>query len=161
MGILSALTGEGTPFRWTFTEQRAFDEVRDIVEQARDLARIAIDYRLGAPPVNLVTDGCSIGIAGCTCISQGDDWRTAPMLYTIQNHAATMYRATPRYLYIIISSLTSIDQQSPSTYCLSIQFFLIARDMYILNYNIKRYLISVACNTCWILHSTEGCIVVV
>jgi hypothetical protein len=28
--------------------------------------------------VNLVTDGCSIGVAGC--ISQGEDWRTAPVV---------------------------------------------------------------------------------
>ena len=78
MGVLSVLTREGTPFRWTFTEQRAFDEVRNIVKQARDSACIAIDYSPEAPPVNLVTDGCSISIAGC--ISRGDDWQMAPVV---------------------------------------------------------------------------------
>jgi hypothetical protein len=104
MGILSALTGEGTPFRWTFTEQRAFDEVRNIVEQARDLARVAIDYGPGAPPVNLVTDGCSIGIAGC--ISQGDDWRTAPV---VTFYSAKLSSAQQNYAVHEIELLAGVE----------------------------------------------------
>lgn len=104
MGILSALTGEGTPFRWTFTEQRAFDEVRNIVEQARDLARVAIDYSPGAPPVNLVTDGCSIGIAGC--ISQGDDWRAAPV---VTFYSAKLSSAQQNYAVHEIELLAGVE----------------------------------------------------
>ena len=36
MGTLSALTGEGSPFHWTFTEQRAFDDIKKIVHDARN-----------------------------------------------------------------------------------------------------------------------------
>lgn len=32
-------------------------------------------YGEGAPPVNIVTDGCCTGIAGV--VSQGEDWKTA------------------------------------------------------------------------------------
>jgi hypothetical protein len=35
MGVLSAITGDTVPFRWGFTEQRAFDEVKDLVHRAR------------------------------------------------------------------------------------------------------------------------------
>jgi hypothetical protein len=34
-----------------------------------------LNYKAGAPPIWLVTDGCSSGIAGVVC--QGDDWRGA------------------------------------------------------------------------------------
>ena len=104
MGILSALTGEGTPFRWTFTEQRAFDEVRNIVEEARDLARVAIDYGPDAPPINLVTDGCSIGIAGC--ISQGEDWRTAPI---VTFYSAKLSSAQQNYAVHEIELLAGVE----------------------------------------------------
>jgi transposase InsO family protein len=104
MGILSALTGEGTPFRWTYTEQRAFDEIRNIVGEARDLARVAIDYSPGAPPINLVTDGCSIGIAGC--ISQGGDWRTAPV---VTFYSAKLSSAQQNYAVHEIELLAGVE----------------------------------------------------
>lgn len=75
MGILSALTGDTVPFCWGFTEQRAFEDVKKIVQDARDHCRVPLDYSEGAPPVWMVTDGCATGISGL--ISQGDDWKTA------------------------------------------------------------------------------------
>ena len=36
MGILTALTGDTVPFHWTFTEQRAFEDVKNLVQSARD-----------------------------------------------------------------------------------------------------------------------------
>ena len=104
MGILSALTGEGTPFRWTYTEQRAFDQIKNIVADARDLARIAIDYGPNAPPINLVTDGCSIGIAGC--ISQGEDWRTAPV---VTFYSAKLSSAQQNYAVHEIELLAGVE----------------------------------------------------
>jgi hypothetical protein len=104
MGTLSALTGEATPFRWTFTEQRAFDDIIRIVHDARDLARITIDYTTGAPPINLITDGCSIGIAGC--ISQGDDWRTAPV---VTFYSAKLSSAQQNYAVHEIELLAGVE----------------------------------------------------
>ncbi|KAJ2913330.1 hypothetical protein MD484_g7080, partial [Candolleomyces efflorescens] len=75
MGILSAITGDTVPFRWGFTEQRAFEDVKNLVHKAREHRRKPLDYSPGAPPIWMVTDGCATGIAGV--ISQGDDWRTA------------------------------------------------------------------------------------
>ena len=60
MGVLSPLTGAGQLFRWNFTHQRAFEDIKRIVEGSRDVARVTIDYSSGAPPINLVTDGCSV-----------------------------------------------------------------------------------------------------
>jgi hypothetical protein len=75
MGILSSITGDTVPFRWSYTEQRAFDEVKELVQHARDHRRVPLNYSEGAPPIWMVTDGCSTGVAGV--ISQGMDWKTA------------------------------------------------------------------------------------
>ena len=63
------------PFRWGYTEQRAFDEVKDLVHVARTHRRVPLDYSSEAPPIWLVTDGCASGISGV--VSQGPDWKTA------------------------------------------------------------------------------------
>lgn len=75
MGILSSITGDTVPFRWGYTEQRAFEEVKTLVHQARKHRRVPLDYSEGAPPIWMVTDGCSTGISGL--VSQGKDWKTA------------------------------------------------------------------------------------
>ena len=75
MGILSAITGDTVPFWWGYTEQRAFDDVKELVQQAREHHRVPLDYSDGAAPVWMITDGCSTGISGV--ISQGADWKTA------------------------------------------------------------------------------------
>ena len=75
MGVLSLITGDTVPFRWGFTEQRAFEEVKALVHQAREHRRVPLDYSEGASPIWMITDGCSTGISGL--ISQGDQWKTA------------------------------------------------------------------------------------
>ena len=67
--MLSAVTGDKVPFCWTYTEQRAFDKVKLLTQDARDHHCVPICYRKDSPPVLLVTDGCAMGIAGL--ISQG------------------------------------------------------------------------------------------
>jgi hypothetical protein len=104
MGVLSALTSEGAPFRWTLMEQHAFNEVKDVIGWSRDLARVALDYSPSAKPINLVTDGCCIGIAGC--ISQGDDWRTAPV---VKFYSAKLSSAQQNYAVHEIELLTGIE----------------------------------------------------
>ena len=75
MGILSSITGDTVPFRWGYTEQRAFEEVKDLVHQARQHRRAPLKYSEGAPTIWMITDGCSSGISGL--VSQGEDWKTA------------------------------------------------------------------------------------
>ena len=75
MGVLSAITGDTVPFRWGYTEQRAFDEVKALVHQAREHRRVPLNYSEGAPPIWMITDGCSTGISGL--VSQGEDWKKA------------------------------------------------------------------------------------
>ena len=75
LGVLSSITGDTVPFRWGYTEQRAFDEVKDLVHVARTHRRVPLDYSPDAPPIWLVTDGCASGISGV--VSQGPDWKTA------------------------------------------------------------------------------------
>ena len=75
MGVLSAITGDAVPFRWGYTEQRAFNEVKNLVNRVRENHRVPLDYSEGASPVWMITDGCSTGISGL--VSQGQDWKTA------------------------------------------------------------------------------------
>lgn len=75
MGVLSTITGDTVPFRWGYTEQRAFEEVKALVHQAREHRRVPLDYSEGASPIWMVTDGCATGISGL--VSQGNDWKTA------------------------------------------------------------------------------------
>ena len=75
MGVLSSITGDTVPFRWGYTEQRAFDEVKSLVHHARTHRRVPLNYSPSAPPIWMVTDGCSTGVSGL--VSQGEDWKTA------------------------------------------------------------------------------------
>ena len=75
MGVLSAITGDTVPFRWGYTEQRAFDDVKRLVHNAREHHRIPLVYSPDAQPIWMITDGCSTGISGL--VSQGEDWKTA------------------------------------------------------------------------------------
>jgi transposase InsO family protein len=77
MGHLSKLVGDTVPFRWHATEQRAFEEVKDLIQTYRNHHRVTLKYGDGQPPINVVTDGCATGIAGL--VSQGEDWQTAPI----------------------------------------------------------------------------------
>jgi hypothetical protein len=75
MGVLHALTGDTVPFRWEYTHQRAFEDVKNLATLCKDHHRRPLKYGDDAPPVNIVTDGCGTGIAGV--VSQGEDWKTA------------------------------------------------------------------------------------
>jgi hypothetical protein len=72
---LHNLTSDSVPFRWDFTAQRAFEDIKRLAADVRGHHRKALNYKAAAPPIWLVTDGCSSGIAGVVC--QGDDWSGA------------------------------------------------------------------------------------
>ncbi|KAG9227810.1 hypothetical protein CCMSSC00406_0000544 [Pleurotus cornucopiae] len=94
MGILAALTGDCVAFRWEFTHQRAFEDVKRYINDFRDHHRVPLKYGKGAPPIWVVTDGCATGIAGA--ILQGNDWKkvsvaafySAKLSAAQQNYAA-------------------------------------------------------------------------
>ena len=73
MGVLSSITGDTVPFRWGYTEQRAFEEVKALVHRTREHHRVPFTYATTAPPIWMITDGCSTGISGL--VSQGSDWK--------------------------------------------------------------------------------------
>ena len=50
LGILSAITGDKVPFRWTGTEQRAFEEAKKLTHIARNQSHRPISYGLHVPP---------------------------------------------------------------------------------------------------------------
>ena len=52
MRILSALTRDMVPFRWTFTEQWAFEDVKHLVHQAWNHCRVLVEKRLS---INLIS----------------------------------------------------------------------------------------------------------
>ena len=75
MGLLSSLTGDTVPFRWGYTEQWAFEEVKEWVHCAREHHRVPLTYHPNDPPIWMVTNGCATGISGL--VSQGNNWKTA------------------------------------------------------------------------------------
>ncbi|TFY61096.1 hypothetical protein EVJ58_g4727, partial [Rhodofomes roseus] len=83
MGILTSLTGLDASYKWDFTHQRAFEEIKRLVQAHRDHRRIPLDYSSEAQPIWLVTDGSHGGIAGV--VSQGPNFREA--------HVAAFYLA--------------------------------------------------------------------
>ena len=58
LGILSSITGDTVPLCWDYTEQRAFDDMKNLIHAACNHSRMPIDYS-GAPPVWMVMDGCA------------------------------------------------------------------------------------------------------
>lgn len=75
MGILTSLTGSESSFRWDYTHQRAFDEIKRLVQAHRDHRRTPLDYSADAPRIWLITDGSHGGVAGV--VAQGVDFRRA------------------------------------------------------------------------------------
>ncbi|OBZ62662.1 Retrovirus-related Pol polyprotein from transposon 17.6 [Grifola frondosa] len=83
MGILTTLTGSEMSFKWEYTHQRAFDEIRRLVHAHRAHHRQPLNYSPGAPRIWLVTDGSHGGIAGV--VTQGADFR--------EGHVAAFFSA--------------------------------------------------------------------
>ena len=54
LGVLSVVTGDKVPFRWTPTEQRAFDEAKSLIQTARDRSRRPLTYGKDEPQVSVV-----------------------------------------------------------------------------------------------------------
>ncbi|KAF7375484.1 DNA/RNA polymerase [Mycena sanguinolenta] len=63
MGVLTPLTGN-VPWRWSFTEQRAFEAIKASVAKWRDHHRKNLDYSPNADPIFLATDGSLTGCSG-------------------------------------------------------------------------------------------------
>ncbi|CAA7263787.1 unnamed protein product [Cyclocybe aegerita] len=104
MGVLHTLTSNAVPFRWDFTHQRAFEEIKELANRRRDHHRRPIDHSPGAPPINLITDGCITGVAGV--ISQGEDWKTAPVAAF---YSAKLSPAQQNYLVHKIELLAGLE----------------------------------------------------
>ncbi len=75
MALLSKRAATSSSWQWTPSEQRAFDEVKSIVDKWRDLRRVPISYAEDAEKVNLTCDASLTGGSGV--LSQGDDLSTA------------------------------------------------------------------------------------
>ena len=73
MGILSSLTGSEMSFKWEYTHQRAFNEIKKLLHGHWEHHHVPLDYSKDTPHIWLVTDGSHGGIAGV--VTQGDDFR--------------------------------------------------------------------------------------
>ncbi|KAF9563676.1 hypothetical protein CPC08DRAFT_632514, partial [Agrocybe pediades] len=70
MALLAKRAAESTPWQWTPTEQRAFDQVKESVQKWRDTRREPIIYAPDAEWINLTCDASLTGGSGV--ISQGN-----------------------------------------------------------------------------------------
>lgn len=112
MATLAARLGTTSTWRWGFTEQRAFEEVKRIVSDHRDKYQVALDYSLEAGPINLVTDACLTGASGV--ISQGEDLSTAKVVSFWSgkfNPAQQNYPVHEQELLTIVESLKRFTPQ--------------------------------------------------
>lgn len=73
--MLAEASAETRPFRWTFTEQRAFETVKKYVAACAPHCRVPLKYGPDADPIWVMTDACGNGIGGV--IAQGPDWKSA------------------------------------------------------------------------------------
>ena len=78
MQVLSNVAAPTHVWRWTPTEARAFQQVKDSVQRWRDVCRKSIDYSQNGPRINLCCDACLTGGSGV--ISQGDDYLKADIV---------------------------------------------------------------------------------
>ena len=106
MGHLSGMTSQSRPWRWDNTAQRAFDEVKKIVNDHRDQRREALDYSEGAPPIWVTTDGCLTGGGGY--VSQGknpDEAKVVGFWSGKWNDAQQNYPVHEQELLALVESL--------------------------------------------------------
>jgi hypothetical protein len=75
LGVLSAVCGDTVPFRWTDTEQRAFETIKQYVSACATHYRVPLNYDEGHDPIWMMTDACPTGVGGV--IAQGPTWRAA------------------------------------------------------------------------------------
>ena len=104
LGILSSITGDTVPFRWGYTEQRAFEEVKQLVHTARNHHRVPLNYSKAAHPIWMITDGCATGISGV--VAQGPEWKTATIAAF---YSATLNSAQQNYPVHEIEMLAGIE----------------------------------------------------
>jgi hypothetical protein len=71
MGILHGISGSASIFCWDDIHQQAFDEIKEYVYKFCEHRQKPINYWNNAPPINLVTNASSSGLAGV--ISQGEN----------------------------------------------------------------------------------------
>lgn len=75
MAVLHGLTGDTVPYHWEYMHQRAFEDIKEIVDSGWNRHRVPIQYHADAEPVYLIMDGCATGIAGV--VGQGAEWKNA------------------------------------------------------------------------------------
>jgi hypothetical protein len=73
--MLTVICGDTVSFRWTETEQRAFDAVKRAVAACATHSRVPLDYSPGHPTIWMMTDACPTGVGGV--VAQGRTWQAA------------------------------------------------------------------------------------
>ena len=106
MGILTQLSSRSKAWQWGYTEQCAFDKVKQLVDKWQNNHRVSIDYQPEVDPVYLNTDASCTGVSGY--ISQGKDWKLARVITFWSgkfNPAQQNYPVHEQELLAIIESL--------------------------------------------------------
>lgn len=78
MAILSKCASGTGRFCWEGTQERAFNETKQIVVKHRDTHRVALDYTTNAAPVHLITDASLTGASGV--LTQGKEWKESSVI---------------------------------------------------------------------------------
>ena len=73
MGVLHRRAGKTADWRWTLTEQRAFEQIKLLVSKFGSHTRKSLSYAPNAPPIYVICDASYTGAAGV--LSQGINWK--------------------------------------------------------------------------------------
>jgi len=75
LGILSEACTKTKPFNWDFTEQHAFDTIKQYVAACAPHLHVPLNYSPNHDPIWVMTDACINGVGGV--IAQGLNWKSA------------------------------------------------------------------------------------
>lgn len=106
MSVLSSVAALGKPWKWSFTEQRAFENVKAIVHKWRNTRRVSVNYSPDAELCNLCCDASFTGGSGV--FSQGNDYQKANVIAFWSgkfNAAQQNYPVHEQELLAIVESL--------------------------------------------------------
>ncbi len=112
MGLLSRMTGTNNPWKWGPTEQRAFEQVKNIVEAHRNSHRGVLNYSPDAPPINLSTDACCSGASGV--LSQGTNLKNSTIVQFWSAKFSTTQQNYPVHEQELLAIVESLKRFSSS-----------------------------------------------
>lgn len=106
LGVLAEACAESCPFQWNYTEQWAFETVKQYVAACVSHSRVPLNYAQRHEPIWVMTDVYSNGIKGV--IAQGLDWKTAKVAAFYSAKMSSAQQNYPVYEQELLASMETM-----------------------------------------------------